>query len=121
MIAATTLRVLDTIAVSTVLRDALMENARYFRARISGIGYTIAPGIHPIVAVTVHEAEAAQRLSASFYDLGIIAMGFFFPVLPRGKARVRVYLSAAHTRMELDRAVEAFSIAGRELGIVREE
>ena len=121
MIAATTLSVLDMITASTALRDALFDNARHFRTRMSGIGYAIAPGVHPIVPVMVHEAELAQRLSARLYELGIIATGFFFPVVPRGKARVRVQLSAAHTRAELDRALDAFSIAGRELGILAKD
>jgi len=121
VIAATTLRVLDMLTASTALRDALFDNARYFRSRMSEIGYAIAPGIHPIVPVMVHEAELAQRLSGRLYDLGIIATGFFFPVVPRGKARVRVQLSAAHTRAELDRALDAFSVAGRELGILAKD
>jgi glycine C-acetyltransferase len=118
VIAATTLRVLDTLGASTALRDALFDNARYLRSRLGAVGYSIAPGIHPIVPIMVHEAELAQRLAARLYELGVLATGFFYPVVPRGKARVRVQLSAAHTRSQLDRALDAFGTAGRELGLL---
>jgi glycine C-acetyltransferase len=118
VIAATTLGVLDMLAASTSLRDALFENARYLRSRLAAIGYAIAPGIHPIVPIMVYEADLAQRLAARLYELGILATGFFYPVVPRGKARVRVQLSAAHTRSQLDRALGAFETAGRELGLL---
>lgn len=118
VIAATTLHVLDTLAASTALRDSLFENTRYLRSRLSTIGYAIAPGIHPIVPIMVYEADLAQRLAARLYELGVLATGFSYPVVPRGKARVRVQLSAAHTRPQLDQALDAFETAGRELGLL---
>jgi glycine C-acetyltransferase len=118
VIAGTTLAVLDTLATSTSLRDALFRNAGYLRSGLSSVGFAIAPGIHPIVPVMVYEAPLAQQLAQRLYDLGILVTGFFYPVVPHGRARVRVQLSAAHTREQLDRALAAFAAAGKELGLL---
>jgi glycine C-acetyltransferase len=117
VIAGTTLALLDVVKTSGAARERLAENARFLREGLTRLGYTVLPGSHPILPVIVHEAERAQRLAARLYELGVLVSGFFFPVVPHGKARVRVQLSAAHTRAELDRALEAFATAGRELGI----
>ena len=81
-------------------------------------GFAIAPGDHPIVPIMVFEAQVAQALAARMLDLGVYVVGFFFPVVPQGKARIRVQMSAAHTRADLEFAVAAFTQAGRELGLI---
>jgi glycine C-acetyltransferase len=117
-IAGASIAVLDLLEGSTDLRDKLMANAAHFRREIQAVGYSIKPGEHPIVPIMVHEAEKAQQLAARLLELGIYAVGFFFPVVPRGQARIRVQLSAVHEREHLDRAVAAFAQAGRELGLI---
>jgi glycine C-acetyltransferase len=118
VIAGTTLDVLDTLTSSTSLRDALFRNAEYMRAGLASRGFAIAPGIHPIIPVMVYEAPLAQALAQRLYERGILVTGFFYPVVPQGKARVRVQLSAAHTREQLDRALDAFATVGRDLGLL---
>jgi len=117
-IVGASIAVLDLLESSTALRDRLAENTRYFRAAITAAGFAIRPGEHPIVPIMVHDAVLAQRLSARLLELGVYAVGFFYPVVPQGQARIRVQLSAAHDRVDLERAVAAFSQAGRELGLV---
>jgi glycine C-acetyltransferase len=117
-IAGATLRVLDLLEGSTALRDKLMENARWFRAAIADAGFEIKPGEHAIVPIMVHDAPKAQALAARLDELGVYVVGFFYPVVPHGQARIRVQLSAAHERAQLERAVAAFAQAGRELGVL---
>lgn len=117
-IVATTLHVLHTITLSTVLRDRLLERARYFRSELSSVGFAIPFGTHPIVPILVYEADVAQRLATRLYELGVLVVGFAYPVVPRGRARVRVQVSAAHSRAQLDQAVAAFETAGRELELL---
>jgi glycine C-acetyltransferase len=117
-IAGATLRVLDLLEGSTALRDKLMDNARWFRAAIADAGFAIKPGEHPIVPIMVHDAPKAQALAARLDELGVYVVGFFYPVVPHGQARIRVQLSAAHERAQLERAVAAFAQAGRELGLL---
>jgi glycine C-acetyltransferase len=112
------LAVLDLLEGSTALRDRLAENTAWFRAAIAAAGFQIKPGEHPIVPIMVHEAALAQRLAARLLELGVYVVGFFYPVVPHGQARIRVQLSAAHRREDLEAAVAAFAQAGRELGIV---
>jgi glycine C-acetyltransferase len=100
------------------LRERLRENTGYFRGRMSAAGFDIKPGEHPIVAVMLYESTLAQQLSAALLDLGIYAIGFFYPVVPKGQARIRVQISAAHERGDLDRAIEAFTSAGKKLGVI---
>ena len=100
------------------LRSRLRENTAYFRERMKKAGFDIKPGEHPIVAVMLYESAIAQQLSAALLDLGIYVIGFFYPVVPKGQARIRVQISAAHDRGDLDRAIEAFSAAGRKLGVI---
>jgi glycine C-acetyltransferase len=111
--------VLDLLEGSTALRDKLHENTRYFRQAITEAGFHIKPGEHPIVPIMVYDAVKAQALAARLLELGIYVVGFFFPVVPKGQARIRVQLSAAHERAQLERAVAAFRQAGLELGLVQ--
>ncbi len=111
--------VLDLLESSTALRDKLHANTRHFRQAIASAGFEIKPGEHPIVPIMVHDAVKAQQLAARLLELGVYVVGFFFPVVPRGQARVRVQVSAAHTTEQLDQAVKAFAQAGRELGLLK--
>ncbi len=118
-IAGASLAVLDLLEADTSLRDRLHANTAYFRQAIAAAGFDIKPGDHPIVPIMVHDAVKAQQLAARLLDLGVYVMGFFFPVVPRGQARIRVQLSAAHTQAQLEQAVAAFSQAGHELGLLK--
>ena len=119
VIAGASLAVLERLSASTALRDRLHENTAYFRAAIERLGFTIKPGTHPVVPVMLYDAPLAQRFAARMVELGVLLSGFFYPVVPMGQARVRVQLSAAHTREQLDTALAAFEQAGRELGILK--
>lgn len=119
VIAGASLAVLDLLEASTELRDKLEANTRYFRAAIAQAGFEIKPGEHPIVPIMIHDAAMAQRLAARLLELGVYVVGFFYPVVPKGQARIRVQLSAVHERAHLERAVAAFAQAGRELGLTR--
>ncbi|MET0118606.1 MAG: glycine C-acetyltransferase [Sedimenticola sp.] len=114
-ICAATLKVLEMLSASTELRDRLMENTRYFRAGMRAAGFNIDDGEHPIVPVMLGDATLAQEMSKRLLEQGVYAIGFFFPVVPKGKARIRTQISAAHTREDLDRAIEAFSLTRDEL------
>jgi glycine C-acetyltransferase len=114
-ICAASLKVLDMLEDSTELRDRLEDNTHYFRQRMQENGFAIPEGDHPIVPVMLGDAVLAQKMSERLLELDIYAIGFFFPVVPKGKARIRVQISAGHTRGDLDRAVSAFVQASREL------
>ena len=114
-ICAASLKVLDMLEASTALRDKLHENTAYFRAKMKAAGFSIPEGSHPIVPVMLGDAVLAQTMSARLLELGIFAIGFFYPVVPQGKARIRVQISAGHTLDDLDRAVSAFTQAHGEL------
>ena len=111
-------KVFDMLAAAGDLREKLAQNTAYFRQRMSDAGFDLKPGEHPIVPVMLYEAPLAQRFAARLLDEGIYAIGFFFPVVPAGQARIRTQMSAAHTREHLDIAVDAFTRVGRELGVV---
>ncbi|NND43839.1 MAG: glycine C-acetyltransferase [Xanthomonadales bacterium] len=115
---AASIRVFEMLAETTELRDRLEDNTLYFRERLAAEGFDIKPGTHPIVPVMLYEAPLAQEFAARLLDEGIYVIGFFFPVVPKGEARIRVQLSAAHKRHHLDRAISAFGKVGRELGVV---
>ena len=117
-IAGASLSVLRRLSESTELRDRLHANTAYFRASISALGFTIKPGTHPVVPVMLFDAPLAQKFARRLYELGVLVTGFFYPVVPMGQARVRVQLSAAHTREQLDAALAAFAQAGREFGLI---
>ncbi|HEX7650646.1 MAG TPA: glycine C-acetyltransferase, partial [Noviherbaspirillum sp.] len=118
-IAGATLSVLQRLSASTELRDRLHENTSYFRKAITEIGFTIKPGAHPVVPVMLFDAPLAQKFAQRLYELGVLVTGFFYPVVPMGQARVRVQLSAAHSREQLDKALAAFRQAGQELGLLK--
>jgi glycine C-acetyltransferase len=118
-IAGASIAVLDLLESDTTLRDRVHANTAYFRAAIAAAGFDIQPGDHPIVPIMVYDAVVAQRLAARLLDLGVYVVGFFFPVVPRGQARIRVQMSAAHSRAQLETAVAAFTQAGRELGLLK--
>jgi glycine C-acetyltransferase len=110
--------VLEKLSGSGELRDRLMENTGYFRQQMTAAGFDIKPGEHPIVPIMLYEANLAQAMASRLLAAGIYVIGFSFPVVPRGEARIRVQLSAIHQRAHLDRAIEAFISVGRELGVV---
>lgn len=118
-IAGASLAVLQKLSESTELRDRLHENTAFFRKEIERIGFTIKPGTHPVVPVMLFDAPVAQKFAARMYELGVLLSGFFYPVVPMGQARVRVQLSAAHTREQLETVLKAFEQAGRELGLLK--
>ena len=116
-ICAASLKVLDMLEASTVLRDRLHDNTRYFREQMQVNGFAVPEGDHPIVPVMLGDAVVAQQMSERLLELGIYAIGFFYPVVPQGKARIRVQISAGHTRADLDKAVSAFSHAYKEMSL----
>lgn len=119
MIVGGALKVFQMLSQTTELRDRLEENTRYFRQAMSEAGFDIKPGIHPIVPVMLYDAPLAQRFADRLLDEGIYVIGFFYPVVPKGEARIRVQLSAAHERHHLDRAIDAFIKVGKELGVLK--
>jgi glycine C-acetyltransferase len=117
VIAAASVAVLDLLGRSTELRDRLEENTRYFRTALADAGLTIKPGTHPIVPVMLGDAALAQKFAARMLEKGIYVVGFFFPVVPQGAARIRTQVSAAHSKADLDAAVAAFAAVKVELGL----
>ena len=117
---AASLKVFEMLSASTDLRDRVDENAGYFRAKMTAAGFDIRPGTHPIAPVMLYDAKLAQEFAAQLLDEGIYVIGFFFPVVPQGQARIRTQLSATHTREQIDRAVAAFVTIGRRLGVIKE-
>jgi glycine C-acetyltransferase len=118
VIVKASLAVVDMLGKTTELRDRLMENARIFREGMTAAGFQIKPGIHPIVPIMLGDARVAADLARAMFDEGVYVVGFSYPVVPKGQARIRVQLSAAHTRGHLDDAIAAFARAGKRLGIV---
>ncbi|PLP99715.1 glycine C-acetyltransferase [Cupriavidus pauculus] len=110
--------VLDLLEASTELRDRLEQNTKFFRDGIVKLGYDIKPGDHPIVPIMVYDAEKAQKLADRLLELGVYVVGFFYPVVPKGQARIRVQMSAIHDESTLRPALDAFAQAGRELGLI---
>jgi len=116
-IVAASIKVLDMLSSTTHLRDKLEENAKYFREKIKAAGFEIKEGIHPIVPIMVGDAVLSQKMSARLLEKGVYVIGFFYPVVPKGTARIRVQISAAHSKEDLDFAVEKFSEVKKEMGI----
>lgn len=112
------IKVLDMISDDTTLRDKVMENAEYFRKEMKAKGFDIPDGDAAIVPVMLYDAPLAQKMAEKLMNEGIYVIGFFYPVVPKGKARIRVQLSAAHTREQLDRAIAAFEKVGKDLGVI---
>ncbi len=117
-IVAAGLKALDLVENGANDRTQLFENARYWRAGLEKLGFDLLPGEHPIVPVMLGEATLAQEMARKLFDEGVYVSGFFFPVVPRGQARIRTQMNAALTRDELDRALVAFGKVGRELGVI---
>ncbi len=118
-VVAAGIKVFDMLAQAGDLREKLAENTRYFRERMTAAGFDIKPGVHPICPVMLYDAPLAQRFAARLLEEGIYAIGFFVPVVPKGQARIRTQMSAAHTRAHLDRAIDAFTRVGRRLGVLK--
>lgn len=110
--------VLALLSETTALRDKLEENTKYFRSEMTNAGFDIKPGVHPIVPIMLYEATVAQEMAAKLLEEGIYVIGFFYPVVAKGKARIRVQLSAAHEREHLDKAIAAFVKVGKEMGVI---
>lgn len=117
-IVGASIKVLDILQSSTTLRDKLELNARHFREKMTAAGFDLLPGEHPIVPVMLYDAKLAQNFAARLLEEGIYVIGFFYPVVPKGKARIRVQLSAGHEIDQIDRAVAAFTKVGKELGVI---
>ncbi|MBW4422246.1 MAG: glycine C-acetyltransferase [Myxacorys californica WJT36-NPBG1] len=117
-IAYTSIKVLDLLNQSSELRDRLMENTSYFRQQMSDRGFEIKSGVHPITPIMLYEAKLAQEMAQALLNEGIYVIGFSYPVVPQGQARIRVQISAAHTRSHLNQCVEAFTQVGRKYGII---
>jgi glycine C-acetyltransferase len=118
-IVGASIAVLDMLTETTELRDKLENNTKYFRAKMTEAGFDIKPGDHPIVPIMLYEATVAQEFAAKLLEEGVYVIGFFFPVVPKGLARIRVQLSAAHETHHLDQAIKAFTKVGKELGVIK--
>jgi glycine C-acetyltransferase len=119
VIVATSLEVLKLLRASGELREKLRENSAYFRTKMQALGFNLVPGEHPIIPVMLGDARVAQKMSEGLFAEGVYVIGFSFPVVPEGKARIRTQMSAAHTRQDLDQAVAAFAKVGRAMGTIR--
>ncbi len=117
-VVAAGIKAFEMLSAAGELRERLAENTAYFRERMTQAGFDIKPGVHPIAPVMLYDAPLAQKFAARLLEEGIYAIGFFFPVVPQGQARIRTQMSAAHTREHLDRAIAAFVKIGRELGVI---
>jgi len=117
-VAAAGIKAFEMLSSAGELRERLAENTRYFREKMTAAGFDLKPGVHPICPVMLYDAPLAQRFAERLLEEGIYAIGFFFPVVPKGQARIRTQMSAAHTREHLDRAIDAFTRIGKELGVV---
>jgi len=117
-IVAAGLKVFELVAAGDELRAQLKRNTELFRQRLSEAGFDLKPGEHPIVPVMLYDAPLAQRFAAELLDEGVYAIGFFFPVVPKGQARIRTQMSAAHTTAQIERAAEAFIRVGKRLGVI---
>ncbi|GAA4134877.1 glycine C-acetyltransferase [Sphingobacterium lactis] len=118
-IAGASVAVLDMLSETTELRDKLENNTQYFREKMTEAGFDIKPGFHPIVPVMLYDAKLAQEFAAKMLDEGIYVIGFYYPVVPQGKARIRVQISAGHEIEHLDKAIAAFTKVGKELGVIK--
>lgn len=118
-ITGASIEVFNMLSETTALRDKLEQNTKYFRAEMTKAGFDIKPGEHPIVPIMLYEAPLAQQFAEQLLDKGIYVIGFFFPVVAKGQARIRVQLSAAHERHHLDKAIQAFTEVGKKLGVLK--
>jgi glycine C-acetyltransferase len=118
-IVGASLEVFEMLSETTALRDKLENNTRYFRDKMTAAGFDIKPGEHPIVPIMLYDASLAQQFANRLLALGIYVIGFFYPVVPKGQARIRVQISAGHELHHLDKAIQAFTQVGRELGVLK--
>ncbi len=112
-------KVIELLSETTALRDKLESSTKYFRDKMTAAGFEIKPGVHPIVPIMLYDAPLAQKFAARLLDEGIYVIGFFYPVVAKGQARIRVQISAAHEKQHLDRAIAAFTKVGKELGVLK--
>ena len=117
-ITGASIAVFDLLSQTTELRDTLEANTQYFRAKITPAGFDIKPGTHPIVPIMLYDAVVSQKMAEKLLEKGIYVIGFYYPVVAKGQARIRVQISAAHTTAQLDQAIEAFTAVGKELGVI---
>jgi len=117
-IVSTSLHVLDLIENADALRQKLQENSRYFRQKMTMLGFTLIPASHPIIAILLPDAHITQKFAKKLLQKGVYAVGFSYPVVPKDTPRIRTQMSAIHTKEDLDRAIDAFEIVGRELGVL---
>ena len=118
-ITGASIAVLNLLSETTELRDKLERNTQYFRSKMTEAGFDIKPGVHPIVPVMLYDAKLSQDFAAKMLEEGIYVIGFYYPVVPQGKARIRVQISAAHEQEHLDKAIAAFTKVGEELGVIK--
>lgn len=118
-IVGASIAVLDLLSDTTELRDKLEDNTTYFREKMTEAGFDIKPGFHPIVPVMLYDAKLAQEFAAKMLDEGIYVIGFYYPVVPKEQARIRVQISAGHDKSHLDKAIAAFTKVGKELGVLK--
>jgi glycine C-acetyltransferase len=118
-IVGASIAVLDMLSETTTLRDKLEHNTRYFRSKMTEAGFDIKPGEHPIVPIMLYDSVLAAKFADALLAEGIYVIGFFFPVVPKGQARIRVQISAAHDQHHLDQAINAFTGIGKSLGILK--
>ncbi|RYY65214.1 MAG: aminotransferase class I/II-fold pyridoxal phosphate-dependent enzyme, partial [Chitinophagaceae bacterium] len=118
-IVGASIAVLDLLSETTELRDKLEDSTKYFRAKMTEAGFDIKPGEHPIVPIMLYDSVLASKFADALLAEGVYVIGFFFPVVPKGLARIRVQLSAGHEREHLDRAIAAFTKVGKELGVIK--
>jgi len=118
-IAGASIAVLDLLSSTTELRDKLENNTKYFREKMTAAGFDIKPGVHPIVPIMLYDAPLSQQFADKLLDKGIYVIGFYFPVVPKGQARIRVQVSAVHEKEHLDKAINAFIEVGKELAVLK--
>ena len=118
-IVGASIAVLDMITKTTALRDKLWENAKYFRKHIEAAGFDVKPGEHAIIPIMLYDAKLSQDFASKLLEEGIYVIGFYFPVVPKGQARIRVQMSAGHDKEHLDKAIAAFTKVGKELGVIK--
>ena len=118
-ITGASIAVFDLLSQTTQLRDQLETNTQYFREKITAAGFDIKPGTHPIVPIMLYDAVVSQTMAEKLLEKGIYVIGFYYPVVAKGQARIRVQISAAHTREHLDKAIQAFTEVGKELGVIK--
>jgi glycine C-acetyltransferase len=118
-ITGASIAVFDLLSQTTELRDTLEANTTYFREKITAAGFDIKPGTHPIIPIMLYDAVVSQKMAEKLLEKGIYVIGFYYPVVAKGQARIRVQISAAHTRAQLDHAIQAFIEVGKELGVIK--